>query len=440
MGVGSTRTNSDAYLDGLRAIAVLAVVALHSRPAVRTPDDFQLLGIDVEFVFASSYMGVDLFFVLSGFLLARPWFTAELTGKPRPDLPTFWRRRLARIVPGYYFSIIATVFFFAGTTIPLETLRGWLGARILGAHALFVHNYIPVTSTGLNFANVGWWTLTVEMTWYLLLPLFSLACLGGRWRIALPLVVAATAVWILVVRNGMDHTIATIAGWSDPNELRLVGIGTPIEHYVRFDILLTAFPSFAATFLFGVLLAKLWAIARAREPGSPVPVWQRPQVATAACGLALAGLVATAAWAFRAHIEQPLARPLYGLFLAVIVYGVCFGYPVLRRPLECLPLRFIGWVSFGVYLFNLPVSAVVSSKLDLSGLGRWTQFAGYFAATTAVSVAAATVSWLFVERAFLARTTPVVRTWRDRVLHPSRRAAAVGLAVAAAATYALVIR
>ena len=103
------------------------------------------------------------------------------------------------------------MFFFAGTTIPLETLRGWLGARILGAHALFVHNYIPVTSTGLNFANVGWWTLTVEMTWYLLLPLFSLACLGGRWRIALPLVVAATAVTV-----GLDL-------WGPSGQVELAG-------------------------------------------------------------------------------------------------------------------------------------------------------------------------------------------------------------------------
>ena len=62
----------------------------------------------------------------------------------------------------------------------------------------------------------------------------------------------------------------------------------------------------------------------------------------------------------------------------------------LRRA---LPFWFkLGWVSFGVYLFNLPVSAVVSSKLDLAGLGQWTQFTIYFTVTTVVSVAAATVT------------------------------------------------
>ncbi|WP_369638202.1 acyltransferase family protein [Nocardia sp. JMUB6875] len=227
MGIAATRSNSDAYLDGVRALAVLAVVTLHSRAAAPKPDGMRWFGLDIDFVLRNLYLGVDLFFVLSGFLLARPWFRAEFAGRPRPDLATFWRRRFARIAPGYYFNLSVTVFVFAATVIPAQTLTGALGLWTIGAHLLFVQNYVPAASTDFNYSNIGWWTLTVDMTWYLVLPVVATVSVGRRWKMALPTIIAISIGWILLARSGLQWLVDVLAASSDEYDLRVVGVSAP---------------------------------------------------------------------------------------------------------------------------------------------------------------------------------------------------------------------
>ena len=151
LGPGPTRGSWDAsWLDGVRAIAVLLVVVYHVWIGVGEPK-VRVLGLDLTWVPATMNVGVTIFFLLSGYLLARPWFVAERTGAPRPRASTFWERRLLRIVPAYYLSIAIVLILFVPThVIPREAVTGKVGAGNLGGQMLFLQGYLPVSSGNLN--------------------------------------------------------------------------------------------------------------------------------------------------------------------------------------------------------------------------------------------------------------------------------------------------
>ena len=110
-------------LDGVRGIAVLWVIAFHYA-ALRPLDSDPWLGAIaavplLNAVVRGGYLGVDLFFLLSGFLLSLPWLLRADAGRPPPDLRDYYVRRVRRIVPAYYVQLLLLFLLF----IPL--LRGW---------------------------------------------------------------------------------------------------------------------------------------------------------------------------------------------------------------------------------------------------------------------------------------------------------------------------
>ncbi|MCE5290085.1 MAG: acyltransferase [Nocardiaceae bacterium] len=378
--MASTRSSSNAYLDGLRAIAVLAVIGLHSWAVAGDHRPVGILGLDLTPLFKHLYLGVDLFFLLSGFLLARPWFSDGA----RPRLVEFWKRRLKRIAPAFYVSIVVTIMLFGGRVIPW----GELTVETIAAHLLFIHNYIPVASTGLHFTNVSWWTLTVEMTWYLVLPVIAIAFAGRRWFVALPVFAVVSWAWLEGAKHGMDGFVGWITGLTDADALRDSGVTQPAADYVRDGILVPALPSFLLTFALGVGLAKMWCAARRAEY-----FWTNTRFATVAFVASLIGMVV---WVRFLAVDEATDRYFLGVLLAVAVYGVSFGAPGLRRPLTWLPLRYLGWVSYGVYLYHLPVIEIVTWKLHLS-------VTACIAVTVVVASGVATASWLLIERPFLVK-------------------------------------
>jgi peptidoglycan/LPS O-acetylase OafA/YrhL len=182
-----TTSTRFAGLDGLRAIAVTLVVVYHLFPGM------PLLG---------GFVGVDVFFVISGFLitslLLRPSRLGRL-GSPR-HLIDFWRRRARRLLPAL--AVVVTVCATAAWMLGGDLLVG-MGRQVLGA-ATFSYNWLAVADGTDYFAATApelfrnFWSLAVEeqfyVVWPLLLPLVLLV--PGRWvRVALVLVAGGGSAW-----------------------------------------------------------------------------------------------------------------------------------------------------------------------------------------------------------------------------------------------------
>lgn len=182
------------WLTPLRGLAALLVLLFHfwefkERQPVR------LIGIDWSPWLSSGYVGVDLFFVLSGFLLGYPFIQAQQLKHPKPSLKTFWIKRCKRVLPAYWFQIVILV------------MVGWLlqpeltiNIKAVLLQALMLAN-IPNAVPLLN--NV-YWSLPVEWDFYIILPLLAL-CFTTKKRTSLSL--TAILVWVFAFRWCMHLSI-----------------------------------------------------------------------------------------------------------------------------------------------------------------------------------------------------------------------------------------
>jgi peptidoglycan/LPS O-acetylase OafA/YrhL len=401
---GSTGGSVEPYLDGARAVAVIFVVVFHVWSWSNQPQ-FVVAGLNLDLVLRRLGWAIDLFFLLSGFLLARPWFTAELTGARRPSLRRYFNRRLTRIVPAYYVSIVVLLALFVpAQLVPAESLRGWLGASNIGAHLAFLQNVLPVSSQDFNGMDGAFWTLTVEMLFYLSLP-FAVRLFTGRR--ALPTLIACLAItqlWTFLALHSLGGLTRVMTGSVAGRTSPLVGV-PPTEPYMR-QLLLTQFPAFLFTFALGILLARILVRHRA---GVLRLGWITGRMAPACVVAGLVGLAYLGHLISKAEVSPAgSARwgPYFGhtgasLMLALVLLGLTFGPAWLRRPLEVLPMRFIGWISYGIYLYHLLVLNFLFSLTGLADRSPHTRFYLALAGVAAVSVLVATLSWITIERPLL---------------------------------------
>jgi peptidoglycan/LPS O-acetylase OafA/YrhL len=156
-------------LDLLRALAITWVLLFHGR-VLR-------LGTTIEPVSRFGWMGVDLFFALSGYLIGTQWLSS--LGRPRA-FRDFYRRRFFRIVPAY--SVLVAVYF------GLPSLRETAGIMPLWQFLSFTENLFIDFTVPRAFSHV--WSLCVEEHFYLVFPLLSFVLLKARPRWAVPVLVA----------------------------------------------------------------------------------------------------------------------------------------------------------------------------------------------------------------------------------------------------------
>jgi len=162
----------------VRAVALLAVMLFHHAVLARAGGDPWLALVarapGLEAIVLNGWAGVDVFFVLSGFLLALPWLARAARGEPAPSAIAFYRRRFWRLAPAYYVHL-AVLF---GALLPLlggaALIRSDLyvvGWNVV-AHGLFLQQATPLTAPSLGL-NGALWTLTLEVEFYALLPLIA---------------------------------------------------------------------------------------------------------------------------------------------------------------------------------------------------------------------------------------------------------------------------
>lgn len=162
-------TGAITTLDGLRGIAVLLVLLRHATLPFQGQGEpiLPILGWDVATIFINGWIGVDLFFVLSGFLIAHHIMKARDLMEGQFHWRSYIAKRALRIVPAYLFVMFIVV---AGLIPGYRIAEEHLGLRV-GYHLLFLQDYLPANIV------VSFWSLGVEEKFYLLAP-FLLLLLG----------------------------------------------------------------------------------------------------------------------------------------------------------------------------------------------------------------------------------------------------------------------
>ncbi|HET8842818.1 MAG TPA: acyltransferase [Ktedonobacteraceae bacterium] len=155
-------------LDGVRAIAALLVVSLHLNKGSGVPWDFNSEPLSTSFaVFGRT--GVVLFFILSGFLLFRPYVQALLFQDEWPSIRTFYIRRIFRIWPAYYFTLFTMIILFQHQYLQPEHWKEL---------ALFLTFFMDSSIKTWQQLNGPFWTLAIEWQFYMVLPWLAL---GFAW-------------------------------------------------------------------------------------------------------------------------------------------------------------------------------------------------------------------------------------------------------------------
>lgn len=351
-----TRAARFPLVDALRAVAAMAILGFHGAAVY---DGFSLEHAGRWL--AQLQVGVPLFFAISGFLLYRPWVAARLEGRSPPSVRIYALRRALRIVPAYWLALVV---------IALATGRAGVLAWPDGLVYLgFAQAYSQETFTG----GIGQaWTLTIEVAFYVALPLLALAVRRVR-------------------RAGRDLAgevvlVAGLAALSVAWRLLVLGVADSGDR--AYFPLLTALPAQLDMFAAGMALAVLSAAGAGR--GAVAVVARRPWLPWAGAAAAYTALVlwepGEAALVLVEHELQLLVA--LGLLIPAVLGTEGGGWP--RRLLAWRPLAWAGLVSYGLYLWHLDVLR------ELEGAGLPGPVA--FLAGAAISFALAAASWYGVER------------------------------------------
>jgi peptidoglycan/LPS O-acetylase OafA/YrhL len=334
-------------LDGLRAIAVLMVLWNHVPREVPGYPEWLKVG---EFLLGPGGFGVELFFVLSGFLITRILIAERAQGVP---VRWFLARRCLRIFPIYYLLLLIL--------LPLRPASeiGWCAVYLSNFKSVFGSLEGPLGHT---------WSLCIEEHFYLLWPL-AVAFLPVRWAPRLLVFavapIAIGGAWLVSEHVAADRAMVVVQHGS-PFRFLTLGAGAMIAFH---EPALARAPRRALLLGLGLVGAAVVL--------HPWFVFLRPML----------------------HEQAPWVDLRYGPLLWLLQSGsLCTGLVLLTillgqrfptNPLTARPLRAVGRISYALYLYHLPLYAWL----------LWPQPAGSrVLVAVAAAFAAATVSWFAIER------------------------------------------
>jgi peptidoglycan/LPS O-acetylase OafA/YrhL len=388
VGVRDPATTFPCF-DGLRAIAALTVVLHHTSFYTGKMYNGRLAPY-----FTHLDVGVAVFFLISGFLLYRPFVAALLAGRPGPSVRRFFVRRLLRIFPAYWLALLGIMLFF-GLSVPVRGARSYFEYFTL----LQIYDSVARATGGISQA----WTLSVELSFYAFLPLYALVMrrvAGERGRetrvrieaaglVALYAISIAFRGLVFAVHSGRLHTLGIY--WL-PANLDYFALGM------------------------GLAVASAWLAERETTPrvaelaGSAPMFWW------------LLSLISFVAVSKGLHLPVGLVRVdglkgyarqfLYGATAFFLLLPAVFGPQdrgLVRRFLRWQPMVYLGLISYGVYLWH---------QAWIERAVRWTgrpvfqsSFPIVLTAALTWTIFTATLSWFLVER-------PLLRV-RDRARGPA---------------------
>lgn len=355
-------------LDGARAIAILSVFFFHA--LWRTP------ALDpLRPVLGHADLGVEVFFILSGFLVTRPLVAHAVLGARPVRFGDFWRRRIARIWPAYLVALVGSVALGIGT---IDGISGWF------KHGLLIDSWFDDGGgTGLRVS----WTLVVEMAFYAcILPLAAVLLVAGRRRMdawifaCLGLLVYGCWALVLTTQHHTDPWVRVL-----PPYLPCFAVGMLLAVAEMGDA--------RGTWLGGIVRGIRWVAAR------PLLCW---------------GLAAIAFVTMVVVLEPSETAPAFGLgpdrtlqsFLQVAIGALALAPLALRTVavpfLSSRAMTALAAASFGFFLWHIQMLYVARPLLD----GSTPVAVVGLAIAVALSFLAGEASWRWIEgpaRRFLTR-------------------------------------
>ena len=366
-------------LDGLRALAVAAVFLYHAR---------------IDWL-PGGFLGVDLFFVLSGYLITS-LLLVEWEARNRIDLRRFWLRRARRLLPALVVVVLASLALAA--IFARQDLAHTRSDAV--SSLLYYTNWHEIVANHSYFNLMGnpsllqhTWSLAIEEQFYIVWPLLLVPCLVLVGRKRLPMLVIA----------GIAASVALMWIVYNPN-------ADPSRVYYGTD-------TRAFLLLMGILLALVWPwIERLRQA---VPLLEL---------LGVSALVGTVLLFLRMHEFNPTlfrGGDLAAAFcFSVLVAAVAHPRTGIGEALGVAPLRWVGERSYGIYLWHWPIIVLVAGVNARPSVG-------IVLAEAALVLAIAALSYKYVEQPIRTGTLQ-----RRLARHPRRYrlevmgAGALGLAVA----------
>jgi peptidoglycan/LPS O-acetylase OafA/YrhL len=336
-----SRADRFPLIDALRAMAAIAVFGTHAAFFAGAEYPGSTIGHYTERL----EVGVAVFFVISGFLLYRPFLVARLEQRARPATGSYAWRRFLRIVPAYWVALTLSTWWLSRSGV-------WTASGIPTFYGLAQSFRESTISGGIDQA----WTLTIELCFYAFLPLFAFAMsklpardersLFRSEALVLVALVVASAAWKVAVLLNGNH------------------------HQIRVTPMLIALPAYLDQFAIGMALALLsvWLPRRARAPRVVELVDAAPWVPWL--------VAAVAFWAVSTQIGignrlfEPMSVSEYlarHYLYAVVAFGLVLpavvgtpGRGWVRHLLAFKMLAWLGLVSYGIYLWHPTVLALLA--------------------------------------------------------------------------------
>jgi peptidoglycan/LPS O-acetylase OafA/YrhL len=378
----TTKTRDRAPgLDGVRALAVLTVIGFHEGAS----------GL------SGGFLGVDIFFVLSGFLIT-DLLVARYHRTGRLDLAGFWTRRARRLLPALAAMLVVVT---AAATVIEPGQEASLRLALLAA-ATYTSNWYQILHHVSYFAAAGQagapppldhlWSLAIEEQFYLAWPLIVWCVIvrldARRARVTCALIGAAVSALVMAIQYTPG--------------------GDPSPVYYGTD-------THASALLIGAALALAWPLRRL----AAIPAEHTRRLDMAG----IAGLVVLAWAAGHFSGSDPVVYPvglLLAAFGAAALVAAAAGHGVIAALTSWQPLRWVGVRSYGIYLWHWPVIALGTALAGPDTSSPW-----LWLAETGVTIALALASWRFIETPIMRNGLRAIgRHWVQLVAEASRRPAA----------------
>lgn len=375
----SARSQEDpAFLDaltGIRGWAALWVFFYHAwgqagANAIVVP--IGDLAADLTPFFRMGGAGVSIFFVLSGFLLALPFVRWQAGLQDKPATGSYLLRRVARVFPAYYaqLAILLAVAYLsqgeAGLLSPPDMIR----------HLLMLFTPPPL---GVEARNGVWWTLPIEFSFYLALPLLAPLLRANRWMWLLVLSLSVMMIWrhfVVVWLADSPVPARVLASYQLPGSADMFGLG---------------------------MFAALVQVNRNR-----LPEWLRPPSnmnRSTVLGLLL--VVVAIYWLHLRASEYWIDKPIFYLWtlslslgIVAIMLAAVAGGRLANAMFGNRFMVFSGTVSYSIYLWHLPI-LVWLKQANLIQVPEFYRLPVLVVVALGLTLVVSSISYVLVERPFM---------------------------------------